>query len=187
MTYKVVTAVATEPVTLAEAKLHLRVDASDDDDLIGALITAAREFAEHYTGRALAEQTLEMALDEFPCVDYIDLDAPPVASVTSIKYTDTDGVEQTFSSASYSLDTYGTSRQVTLAYGVEWPDTREEPRAVRIRYVTGYATAPKAVKSALLLLIGHLYENRQDATATRLESIPTGAEALLDTVKVWGV
>lgn len=183
--YKVITPVATEPVTLAETKLHLRVDGAEDNDLIDVLITAAREFAEHYTGRALAVQTLEMALDCFPR-DYVELDMPPVASVTSIKYTDAAGTEQTVSASDYGLTTYGESRQVSRAYGVVWPVTQDVPNAVRIRYVTGYAALPKAARAALLLLVGHLYENRQAVSTLSLEEIPMGASALMDTIKVWG-
>lgn len=187
MHHKVITAVATEPITTAEAKLHLRVDHADDDALIGALITAAREFAEHYTGRALAPQTLEAALDAFPDEGFIDLPMPPVASVTSIKYTDTAGAEQTVSSGNYALSTYGESRRVNLSADAQWPtDAEEVADAVRIRYVAGYATCPKAARQAMLLLIGHLYENRQAATALKVEVIPMGARALLDTIKVWG-
>lgn len=186
MSFKVVTPVATEPVTLAEAKLHLRVDAADEDTLITGLITAAREFAEHYTGRALAPQTLEMALDKFPA-DGIDLDMPPVATITSVKYTDTAGVEQTVLATDYALSLYGDSRRLTLAYGKSWPSTRDIANAVRIVYVTGYTTAPKAVKAAILLLIGHLYENRQDVSTLKAEEIPNGAKSLLNTVKVWGL
>lgn len=185
MRYKVITAVATEPVTLAEAKLHLRVDATDEDTLITTMITVAREFAEHYTGRALAPQTLEMALDKFP-KDRIDLDMPPVTSVTSVKYTDTAGVEQTVLATDYSLSTYGESRQISLADSKTWPSTQDIADAVRIRYVTGYTTAPKAVKSAMLLLIGHLYENRQAVSSLNVNEIPMGAVALMDTVKIWG-
>lgn len=185
--YKVITAVATEPVTTAEAKLHLRVDVSDDDALIGGLITAAREFAEHYTGRAFAPQTLEMALDRFPVYedDCIDLDLPPVATITSVKYTDATGTEQTIAGSAYSLSLYGDSRRIAPTYGVYWPTTQDVPDAVRIRYVTGYTTLPKAAKAGLLLLIGHLYENRQAVSTLSLEEIPMGARSLLDTIKIW--
>lgn len=185
MLYKVITAAAAEPVTLAEAKLHLRVDHTSDDALISTLIVVAREFAEHYAGRALGTQTLEMALDAFPASDGdITLAMPPVASITSISYTDTNGVSQTLATANYALSTYGISRRVSVTYGNSWPSTREMADAVRIRYVAG-SPIPSAVKSAILLLVGHLYENRQDATAMKLESIPTGAAALLDTVRVY--
>lgn len=182
--YKVVTPVATEPVTTAEAKLHCKVDHSDDDTLIATLITAAREFAEHHTGRAFAAQTLEMALNEFPDdsdEDWIDLDLPPVATVSSVKYTDTAGVEQTISSSDYTLSAYGESRRINPAYSVTWPLTQDIPDAVRIRYVTGYTALPKAAKQGLLLVIGHFYEMRGPST----EDIPAGALALLNTIKGW--
>lgn len=192
MSFKVITAVATEPVTSAEAKLHLRVDGDDDDTLIAALITAARQVAEHYTGRALAVQTLEMALDAFPDDDYFDLAMPPVASITHIKYTDEDGVEQTLATDQYALSTYGDSRRVSLTYDASWPDTRCIPDAVRVRYVAGYGgdggpAVPKAVTQSILLMVGWMYENRGDDARIQADDIqPPAAKALLGTVKLWG-
>jgi uncharacterized phiE125 gp8 family phage protein len=184
--FKVITAIATEPVSTAEAKLQCRVDVTDDDTLIAALITAAREFAEHYTGRAFAAQTLEMALPCFPDdTGSIDLDMPPVATITSIKYTDTAGVEQTVSTANYTLSTYGESRRINPAYLTPWPLTQSIPDAVRIRYVTGYTTLPKAAKDAILLIVGHLYQNRSAVGDVKLEEVPMGALALLNTIKIW--
>lgn len=187
--YKVITPVAAEPVTLVEAKLHLRADTADDDALITGLITAAREFGEHYTGRALAPQTLEMGLDEFPYgvdCDYIDLDMPPVATISSVKYTDAAGTEQTIAGSAYALSLYGDSRRLAPTYNVDWPTTQDVPDAVRIRYVTGFTALPKAAKAGLLLLIGHLYENRQAVSTLSLDEIPVGARSLLDTIKIWG-
>lgn len=182
MSFKIVTPIATEPLLAAAAKLHCKIDTTADDSLIAVWITAAREYAEHYTGRAFAAQTLEMALPCFPC-DYIDLDLPPVASVTSIKYTDTAGVEQTVSSANYTLSAYGDSRRINRAYAYYWPITQQIANAVRIQYVTGYTTLPKAAYSALLLLVGYLNENRQAELAPGL--VP-GADSLLNTIKLWG-
>ena len=192
MAYRVITPSATEPVTLEEAKLHLRVDIDDDDALIAGLITAARELAEHYTGRAFGTQTLEMALRCFPyCCrrnDHdrgIDLDMPPVASVTSIKYTDGAGAEQTVAPAAYSLSLYGLAQRITPAYATYWPISQDIADAVRIRYVTGYTNLPKAAKQALLLMIGHLYANREAVGPTTMAEMPMGACALLDTIKIW--
>ena len=118
MKFKVITAVGTEPITRAEAKLHLGLDdmsgSHPDDAIIDALITGARQHAEHYTKRALAQQTVEAALDAFPDSDddRIDLPRAPVASITSVKYTDTSGTEQTISGSAYALSTYGESRTV---------------------------------------------------------------------------
>jgi len=180
MATKVITAVANEPVSLVEAKAHLRIVVTDDDTLITAQISAAREFAEHYTGRSLAPQTLELALDAFPS-DAIELIGLPVTSITSIKYIDMNGVEQTLATTFYSLNDYGLTASVELAANKEWPETQSVANAVKVRYAAGYAEAPKTVKAAMLLLIGHLYENRQEGTAFKVEQLPMGVKALLNT------
>jgi uncharacterized phiE125 gp8 family phage protein len=197
MDFKVVTAVTTEPVTLAEARLQLHLTASDstaEDSLITMWISASREVAEHYTGWALAPQTLEAAADAFPaCGESFVLPMPPVASITHIKYTDEDGAEQTLSSGTYALNTYGDSRIVALTYDSEWPDTRCEPNAVRIRYATGYGTAvaeatpfphKKAVRSAILLMVAWMNEHRGDEMNPD-DIQPPAAKALLGTLKLW--
>lgn len=189
--YKIVTPATVEPLTLQEAKLHckiitdvLDVEAYAEDSLIESWITTARAVAEHYTGRSLAPQTLEMALDCFPSTGF-DLDAPPVVSVTSIKYTDALGAEQTVSTSLYRLSTYGAARRVELAYGATWPTTRDEPEAVRVRYVAGYAVTPPAVKAALQLMVGWFNEHRGSEMDPD-DIQPPAAKALLNTVKVWG-
>lgn len=189
--HKVVTPVAAEPITLQEAKLHCKIitDLQDvepyaEDSLISAWITAARTVAEHYTGRSLAPQTLEMVLPAFPVAGF-DLDAPPVASVTSIKYTDVLGVEQTVSTSLYKLNAYGSARRVELTYGSTWPTTRDEPEAVRVRYVAGYAPTPPAVKAALKLMVGWFNEHRgSEMDPDNIQ--PPAAKSLLNTVKSWG-
>lgn len=188
MKFKVITAVATEPVTLAEARLQCKIDSDDTthDAVLTSLITAAREFAEHYTGCALAPVTLEAALDEFPADDWIDLPMPPVASVTSIKYTDTAGAEQTFPIASYALSTYGPSRTVNLAADLEWPETQEVADAVRVRYVSGYTTVPKVVKAAMLLHI-EIESPQNPLSPSERENLERARDSLLNTVKVWAV
>jgi uncharacterized phiE125 gp8 family phage protein len=179
--YRVVTPADDEPISLAEAKVHLRLgDGTDEDALILDLISTAREMAEHYTGRALAPQTLEMALPAFPrCASAIELDMPPVTSVVSVKYTDTVGVEQTLD-PKYRLSAFGTQRNVMPTFGNSWPSTGCDPEAVRIQYVAGYVACPDAARSAMLLTIGALYEDRETA------ELPAGAEGLLDTIKVYG-
>jgi uncharacterized phiE125 gp8 family phage protein len=183
--HKVINDISAEPITATEAKLHLRVDTTADDTLIAGLIPAARVFAEHYTGRSLVSRTLEMALPCFP-EGSIYLDAPPVTSVVSIKYTDTAGVEQTVPSGDYTLSPYGESRRVSLIYGKTWPMTQDVPDAVRIQYVAGYASLPSSAKSAMLLMIGHWYSNREAVGDVKLAEVPLGAINLLNTVKTWG-
>lgn len=189
MHFKVITAVTTEPVSLAEARLQLRLTEDDqtaENPLVSAWITAAREIAEHYTRRAVAAQTLEAAMDCFPdCGEGFDLPMPPVASVTSVKYTDTDGVEQTLSTSAYALSTYGESRRVALTYGNSWPSTRDIPDAVRVRFMAGYTTCPKAVKQAILMMVAWMDQNRGDEMVGD-DIQPPAAKALLNTVKGYG-
>lgn len=194
MDFKVITAAEDEPVSLEEARLHLRRgdDETSEDSKIQTLIGTAREVAEHYCQRSLVAQTLEMPLNCFPhWREPILLAHPPVTSIVSIKYTDTMGVEQTLDPAFYVLSTYGESREVSLAYGHWWPITQSIRNAVRVQYLTGYTvdTVPRAAKSAILLILAHLFENPQEVvvdTRAAAIQIPMGAERLLDTIKVYG-
>jgi uncharacterized phiE125 gp8 family phage protein len=167
----VITPPSVEPVTLAEAKLQCKVDFIDDDTLITALIVAAREQAEHRTGRALCTQTLEHVLDSFP--DGIELQRPPIAFVVSVKYVDASGVEQTLDPLLYSLDKDSEPGWVVPAYGTAWPETRAVPNAVRVRYTAGYGVAvavPQSIKAWMLMAIAALYNQRAGFTVGSLEA-----------------
>lgn len=175
----------TEPVTLAEARLQCRVTEVAEDSLITNLITTARQYCEHYTQRAIGVQTLELALDEFPD-GAIDLPMSPAVSITSIKYIDAAGVEQTLASAAYVLDDYSYTSWVLRAYGSEWPETQAVANAVKVRYVAGSATVPGPVRSAMLLMIGHLFVHRESTNVGNVTSeLPLGVKALLDTNRAW--
>ena len=164
MALKLITAPSTYPVTLAEAKLHCRVDIADDDTLITALITAATEMAEQKTGRAIMTQTLELTLDAFP--EAFELTRVPVQSITSVKYYDTTGAQQTLSNTLYALDAaddFGFAH-ISPVYAGVWPDTRDQINAVAVRYVAGYADAasvPQSIKNWILLMVSTMYENRE--------------------------
>lgn len=169
-----IAAPASEPLALADAKAHCRVDHTDDDALITALIVAAREQAEHETGRALVTQTWELVHDAFP--EAFVLRKPPVASVTSIKYLDSaTGVEQTLDPADYLLDNASEPGYVVPAYGKAWPDSYGVPNAVRCRYVCGYGNAaavPQAIKQWMLLAIGTMYAQRETFATGTVANLP---------------
>lgn len=179
-----------EPVSLEEAKLHLRVDISDDDALIGGLIQAARERAEDILRRALITQTWELTLDRFPSGNELELPFPPLQSVASIKYTDSDGDEAEFSSDDYIVDTAEEPGKVILAYGSNWPSVTLYPTgAVKVRFVAGYGEAtavPQTFKQAILLMAGEWYENRENAVQQRMAEIPLAAKNLLWPRRVLG-
>lgn len=186
MSLKVITGPSAEPVALTEAKVHLRVDGTDEDALITSLIVAARQGAEHMTGRALMPQALELALDCFPGV--IKLPRPPFVSITSIKYIDEAGVEQTLAAEDYQIDSHSEPARVLLPYGGSWPLVRWQANAVLIRYEAGYADAaavPDEIKSWMLLRIGMLYANRESvATGVSVASIPY-VDRLLDAYRTY--
>lgn len=174
---------ATEPVTLTEAKLHLKVDVTDDDDLIETLIASAREAAELQTGRSLLEQTWRKTLDEFP--DAIQLDCPPIIEVTSVKYIDEDGVQQTLNSISYQVDTESEPGWVVPAYGYDWPETRDQANAVEVVYKAGYDECPKAIKQWILTQIGNGYANRQSVAFGNVAVVESKfIDCLLDRYRV---
>ena len=169
MAIKVITPPALEPVTLGEARLHCRVDVEDDDDVLLRLIMAAREYAEQRECRAYLTQTLELYLDCWPARNEIRLPRPPLQSVTSVKYYDEDDAEYTLSSTTYLVDSVSQPGRLVLKSGQSWPSATLRPaNAIVIRFVAGWASLgelPLRIKQAMLLLIGHWYENRE-ATIT---------------------
>lgn len=182
------TAPAELPVSLAEAKAHLRVTSANEDALITNLIKAATSHTEQLTGRAIVTQTWMKVLDNFPS-DAIELKAS-LGSVTEIKYVDPDGAEQTLDPAHYQIDPYRLPGWVMPAYGYDWPEARATVNSVKVKFVCGFgnaASVPPDIKSALLLLIGHLYENREASTDRALTEVPFAYEALISPYRILNI
>lgn len=192
MKLTLVTAPAVEPVSVAEAKAHLRVDISEDDTLIGTYITAAREYAEAYAVARFVTQTWEVALDTWPGRRLELPWSTPLQSVTSITYTDRDGNTGTVSSSDYIVDTRSEPGAVMLKGTASWPavDLREV-NGVVVRFVTGYgleAAVPERFKAAIKLIVGTLYENREDVqvgVGIVVQKMPWAAADLLRLDRVW--
>jgi uncharacterized phiE125 gp8 family phage protein len=171
-----------EPITLEEAKLHCKVEVDDDDDLIEALITAAREYCEGFQRRAYITQTWELWLDSFPSTP-LTLPLPPLQSVDSIKYYDTDNIETEFEE--YYVDTNSEPGRLELNYGESWPTViLRDINSVCITFTAGYGGAgdvPQKVKQAILLIVSAWYENRENfiSTGAMPKDIPLGAASLL--------
>ncbi|HEY7768013.1 head-tail connector protein, partial [Longimicrobium sp.] len=154
-------------------KAHLRVTDDSEDELIAGLITAAREVVEGRTWLALPIRTVEYTTDAFPSRGFIELPYPPLVSVESVTYVDAAGVEQTLGGSVYEMDAASRPGRVRLAYGQSWPAVRHGGSVV-VRYVAGFALGaePGALVQAMLLLIGQLYENRENG------SIPAAVQSM---------
>jgi uncharacterized phiE125 gp8 family phage protein len=196
MALSLVTAPELEPVSLDAAKTYLHVDVDDENGLIQELIVAAREHAETYTRRALITQTWDLKLDAFPCSDSgIWLPKPPVISVSSITYVDTNGVTQTWSSSLYETDfpsgPKAVKARVQPAYGQYYPITRVGVfNAVTVRFVCGYGAAeesvPSSIKTAMLVLIAHWYAHREPVVVgSTANEIPATVDAHLWPYIAW--
>ena len=136
----------TEPVTAAEVKTLLPLTGTDFDTRIALLIPALRLEAEQLVQRSLAVSTWQIKLDAFPSSE-IRLLWPPITSVESIAYVDSDGNSQTLDSGAYYVDTHSEPGWVLPAAGTDWPDTYDSANAVTVNYTAGYGdTAPAAVK-----------------------------------------
>lgn len=179
-----------EPLDLAQALAHLRVDSADSDDYVTALIAVARQAAEDRTDRTLLPSTWTLRLPSFPTADSgaIDLLKPPIIGVASVQYLDPDGVLQTADSSTYVVDTQ-TEPGRLIPLGGSWPATALHPQAVTVVYTAGYASAaavPAPIKQWMLLAIGDLFEAR-NRSAERPQ-VPQGfADGLLDPYRMLGL
>jgi uncharacterized phiE125 gp8 family phage protein len=162
MALVLITPPTTEPVTLTEAKLQLRVTINDDDNLITALIAQAREYCEGFQCKAYITQTWQLWLDGWPAESEIAIPKQPLQSITSVKYYGTDNTEYTLLSADYFVDAKSQPGRAVLAYGKSWPTITLRPaNAICIEFKAGYgdtaANVPKIVKQAILMHIDLLY------------------------------
>mgnify|MGYP000470955644 CR=1 FL=1 len=187
--YKVITPPSQEPVTLAEAKNWLKVEHSEDDSLISALIQATREAVERYTGQSLFTAVIEQAYDGFPVSDIhnpfagFTLAWSPVQSVDSITYRLETGGEEMLAADRYTLDNYAKPSQVMPKYNSFWPSAYYHVNSVKIRYTVGrsdVADIPEVFKTAIKMTLADYYDKRQDS----VRNLPSQAEWLLDKYRV---
>ena len=190
VSHTLVTAPSVEPVSLASAKTHLRVECNDEDDLIGEYIAAARQWCEDFCERAFITQYRETSYDEFPSDGSpIPLLCPRVATVESVKYDDADDDEQTLSAATYNVSAARDQAWLSLVQGETWPTTGTTPAPVRITTKCGYGPAasdvPPAIKAAVRLMTEHMYRSRGPVVIGTISSeLALSVESLLTPYKV---
>lgn len=191
---------AAEPVTAAEAKLQCHIAGSDYDTELAIYIQAAREDCEEFTGRSLITQTWTMELDEWPNnpeMSGLDRYAifvprPPVASVTSVKYYDTNGTQQTLTVDDDYRVHIGDVTRITPAYGTSWPSVRPMTKAIEVITVHGYGAAstnvPAKLRQGMLMRIASYFRNREDEISGTITSrFENGSTRLWEPFRVPGV
>lgn len=149
----------------------LNSPSSTEDSLITAKLAAARRHCENFLRRAILTQTWDYFLDRFPGEDYIQIPRPPLQTVSYVKYKDSTGTLQTFSSDYYIVDINSEPGRIALAYGQSWPVTYGEIQDVQIRFIAGYTAAadvPEDWKQGILMKLTDLYVNRGDVPVDKL-------------------
>jgi len=187
---RVIVPASTEPVTVSEANFHLRLTTEaddesphDDDALVARLIQAARQMAEQYLNRTVSPATLELRSG---CFD-VELPEGPLIEVLSVKYVDAAGQLQTLDSSAYEVAGTPDVPRIRVAYGQAWPTLRPQDDSVRVQYRAGYASGavPVPVVQAMLLTIGHLFENREENVAgTIVSEVKMGVQHLLSPYRI---
>ena len=183
MGLRLTTQPSVEPVSLSEARENLSLASGDHDVLLRSLIVAARRRAEAYTQRAFISQGWRLTLDEFPVEFW--LPRPPLISVSSIKYIDTDGATQTLASSVYRVTSNTDPARVTQEYQQTWPTPRHVTECVEVNYTAGYGTdpadVPGAAQHAILLLVAEWFDHPAAAEdGSTVRAIPHGAEWCLN-------
>jgi len=192
MALKLVTPPTVEPLTMADVEAQTRADLTTESELVEGYISAVRARAEVELRRALLTQTWDLVLDAFPTSTArnpfaaLEINLPPLQSITHIKYLSTDNVLTTLAASEYVVDLDSTPGRVTPAYGKVWPSTLDYPGAVRIRFVAGYGDevmdVPQCIRHWMLMNVATLYENRESLTIGNggVIELKTLADSLLD-------
>jgi len=190
-----VTEPTVEPVTVAEAKAHLRVEHSADDNLISDYIKAAREYVEEYLDVTLMLTQWRMKIDIFAPV--IQLPRPSMATAAgytdvTLTYTTEQNAVQTLPNNEYRIDRDTKPGELRPTYAASWPSHRADYNSISVTWWAGYGAAgsdvPQRIRHAVLLLVTHLYENRSAvAVGANANSKPLefALKTLLDSSR-WG-
>jgi uncharacterized phiE125 gp8 family phage protein len=155
----------TEPVSLDEAKLHLRIDGVGEDALISQLIAAARRRVETAAGLVMITQDWSVFLDRWPASPILELPLAPIQSIEEVRIYGEDDESSLLDAAHYYADTLLRRPRLVLRRDRVWPAPGRAANGIEIRVVAGYGGAsdvPDGLRLAMLKLVAHWYENRGD-------------------------
>lgn len=176
---------AAAPVLLAEVKAQLRIEHPDDDLMIDRLIKTAVAYtdAKGALGHAMITQKWGQWVNSVP-PQYVRLAMGPLIEVTAVQYYDIDGALQTDTLSNYEITGTDFTTLIGPNSGFNWPVTQDRADAIRIEYTAGYgatsASVPETLRHAMMLLIGHWYDNRENTMMDELSNIPYGFDMLVD-------
>lgn len=190
MAWKILAQPTNEPVSLDEAKLHLRLDDSGEDALVSGLIRAARETVERMTGRSTTNRYCSQTFAAFG--SGLELQYPPVSAVSGVGYYDVSGTSGTVAASGYQASLDSLPPVLTVAPDCDWPGVqtgRDLP--ITVTYVAGYgasgADVPEAMRLAMKMMIGHWYRNRENVNIGNITNeIPFTVQALLYPLRAHG-
>jgi uncharacterized phiE125 gp8 family phage protein len=179
---------AVEPVSLAEAKAHLRVEHNEDDDTIAALIAGARVHVEAQTRRALVTQTWRLARDGWPANGRIAVLPVPLRELVVARVYQLDGTTQAIDVAAFAIDKISAPAVLTFAAGA-LPAPGRIAGGIELDVEAGYGDAPSDVpeplRQAIRVLVAHWYENRGLIVAGQgVAVLPESVGALLKPYRV---
>ena len=175
---------AVEPVSLAEVKEHLRVDGPDEEPLIAALTTTARLTIEHLAGLALMTQRWAVLLDAWPDGRVVELPVAPVASVDAVRVYDEADQPSVVDPADYFADLTSRPARVVRRSSQTWPSPGRVANGIEIELTAGFGAGPgdvpETLRWAVLMLVGHWFENRAAVEAdVQLRHVPLAVQAVL--------
>lgn len=177
----VATSPSVEPVALSRAKEHLRVTTSDDDTYIERLIQVSRMMVEKHTRQIWTAAAFNVFYDDFPSTDTIVIpDLTNISSVT-VLYTDLTDTEVIWAATNYHTALSTKPARIVKKTNSDWPSTSQAPGAVRISVSTAAPSTgvPQPIVQAILMLVGHFYENRQEVVDRVQYQMPNAMEFLL--------
>jgi uncharacterized phiE125 gp8 family phage protein len=176
------------PVSVDDAKLHLRIDSTDEDAILRGFIESATEYVENATDRQLITASYAYSFDRVPCDRRVELPKSPLVSVGSITYIDADGQLQTLSPSAYRAVLNRTPAHVHFISLPPSLSCRED--AITITYAAGYGNpedVPFLLQMAIKQLVGTWYANRESVVDRQLYDVPAGVDRILDSYRVGGI
>lgn len=172
-----------EPISLAEAKAHCRVDADAEDVLVASLILAARMHIERSLDLALISQSWSLYLDRWPDA-HVELPLAPLIGVGAVRLYGPTGSSMTLDPALFAVDAASRRPRLARHAGQNWPLPGRAVNGIEIAFTAGYGEAaedvPMPVRLAIKLLVAHWYEAREPVLfGETADPVPAGVASLI--------